>query len=1302
MKRKKTLMRILLIPLLGIVLVEGLLPFAMLFLNGIKTKLEKSAVSRADYMVENRQVVLQNAMIEQWASVSDESEELADALSRVLRKNHADIQVFGHSEILQQEYLETVFSNMVMSLQHNSASGLFLILTNDEPVEVAAEYQGFFIRDSAPQNKIATNTDLLFERGGKELARSESISLDNAWTTKFQFEGYGQRNADDFFYEPYLAALSYPDTEMVNLGYWSEPFVLEDHYMDNRKMLTYSIPLVYDGVVYGIVGVEIDLDYLNEYFPLQDLDENLNAGYALAVEQENGHYLTLAGKGSLYTAAASQNAAFELEEQKISGLYKVKGSDIGNQNIYALTQPLKIYSTNVPYKNTNWVLCGFITEDSVFGMGRKLYMDMLMTVLVCAAVSFLVVAVLVHHVTAPVYRLMESVRGGEKGIHGFRKSHIIEIDELHEVVETVTDEQRMIEKQLIEEKERYRVAVESSKDVFFTYSFQNQVLEITNSRGFDGKWDCRIHPEYLQNRNIHPQDRQVVSELFQREQNELNAEYRLRRPGTNRYIWVNMTGSVLFEHDRAQRVLVGCLHDIDRQKRMEFAQNVHHSKDPLTSFYYLDSGMGAMKKARVLQKDGTMVLIDIVHFGRLNKKFGRAFGDILLEQLSADIVEACDEYRVNDPIFIRAGADEIAAWLPDTEWKQVRLIIERVHCAFNEILSSNVAELDFKYGMACADAVTSETLLIQQAQMALGYAQKEKKAFAVYQHLNGRQKRENQEIGFSEILPEAYAEKMGLVSLTLKLLDHEGYTPAILDVLSLKLREAYGMTNLVITDYSNNQAVGSISYIWQEKNGSEIRNRVVRWDSEEIERFVERTKMAELAVSDRFIPTASEINALIAGQPAMIFNMSDSGCYSGSIFFIGLEAAGDDSQDIQKEIREIGMLLQHRINQEKHDLSARAKSEFLARMSHEIRTPMNGIIGMTDLALLPEQTAEKRLDCLNKIKGASEYLLRLLNDILDMSKIESGKMQLVMGNFSLKEQLEDLRFLLDTKLDEKHISYSEEIQLEHEYFYGDEIRVKQILINILGNAIKYSNENGAIRLTVRETQADATCSDLYFAVEDNGIGIRKEDQQRIFQYFERAGGNENNRKQGTGLGLVISSQLVQMMGSSIHLESEYGQGSCFSFTIRLQHAKAAAVCQDPPEANMDLEGCHVLVAEDNELNQEIIVSILESFGMTVDLAENGRTAVEKFENISPYTYDIILMDIMMPEMDGLEAARRIRSCEREDSQTIPIIAMSANAFNDDVKESLESGMNEHLSKPLDLKRLMIVLNRYKNSNRRIT
>ena len=274
----------------------------------------------------------------------------------------------------------------------------------------------------------------------------------------------------------------------------------------------------------------------------------------------------------------------------------------------------------------------------------------------------------------------------------------------------------------------------------------------------------------------------------------------------------------------------------------------------------------------------------------------------------------------------------------------------------------------------------------------------------------------------------------------------------------------------------------------------------------------------------------------------------------GQSFFMGIDEEILKKEEERKLFWEIGIIIQNRINRDRHDQFAQAKSDFLAHMSHEIRTPMNGIIGMTQIALKNGQSEEVRLDCLKKVESSSKYLLGILNDVLDMSKIESGKMKLVKDDFRLDQMISELYPLLEAKFEEKSQHYHEQVQLKHKWFHGDSLRISQVLVNLLSNAMKYSGNNTDISLIVTETELKDGMSELYFAVKDHGIGVSEEDRQRIFYSFEQVDRSVVGQ-QGTGLGLAISNRLVHIMGGSISLDSQIGQGSVFSFRIQLKSVK---------------------------------------------------------------------------------------------------------------------------------------------------
>ena len=408
-----------------------------------------------------------------------------------------------------------------------------------------------------------------------------------------------------------------------------------------------------------------------------------------------------------------------------------------------------------------------------------------------------------------------------------------------------------------------------------------------------------------------------------------------------------------------------------------------------------------------------------------------------------------------------------------------------------------------------------------------------------------------------------------------------------------------------------------------------------------------------------------------------------------------VHAIGAGFSDVDRETRK--SMEQNRALTEalaRAEEASAAKTAFLSSMSHEIRTPMNAIIGLDRIALRDPSISDVTRDELEKIGSSARHLLSLINDILDMSRIESGRMELKAEEFSFRDFLDQISIIIHGQCDDKGLNFvCNRIEPLDEYFMGDDLRLKQVLINILGNAVKFTDAPGTVAFTVEHVGDADDCRILRFTVKDTGIGMDETFIPKLFEAFSQEDATTTNRYGGSGLGMAITRNIVDLMGGSIEIESAKGHGTTFTVDIPLKKASHMEAAQEAGRSGQEISisGLHILIVEDMELNAEILTDLLELEGVTTEWAENGQRALELFEQNELGHFDAILMDMRMPVMDGPSASKALRLLNRPDAATIPIIALTANAFEEDVTTCLQAGMDAHMSKPVDIDKLQELL-----------
>ena len=762
--------------------------------------------------------------------------------------------------------------------------------------------------------------------------------------------------------------------------------------------------------------------------------------------------------------------------------------------------------------------------------------------------------------------------------------------------------------------------------------------------------------------------------------------------GGNQGFWCRQTLSVILgNEDGSPRLVIGIVENITRQKTAEEELRTAKTKDSLTGLYNRECGIRLIQDymtGKPLNEHCVMMLLDMDGFGEIKQKEGRIFSDAILQEV-ADILRA--ETKPED-IRVRLGGDEFMLLVKDSDKTQAAKIGPRIAAQVQNIFNNTEKDINVSVsiGMCSTEVVEEYNALYRCAESTLKYVKEHCKGQAAC-YLDT-----SNELGvyltqlYTEAHPvnaiemESFRLDDDLVSFALDLLGKSKNLDDAVFLLLSRIGKKFHFDRVSIIEANQAFLSYRFSYQWA-RNRDDLQMGQDFYASEQdfyiCSHMYDADGLADHNVREGISHIAS---CLHAG----IWNYGE---YAGSMSFEVDQENYQWTPEHRKLLKELVKIVPSFIMKSKADAVSQAKTDFLSRMSHEIRTPMNAISGMTTIAKSVLDDRQKTLECLEKIESANTFLLSLINDILDMSRIESGKMELHYEAMDLERQIADLKVLFLGQAEAKGL----ELRFENGYrskilLRADSLRLNQILVNIIGNAIKFT-EQGSVTVRIEPLEVSPRAV-LRFSISDTGIGIEPSAIARIFNAFEQANAGTAAGYGGTGLGLSISSRLVQMMGGGLEVRSEVGMGSEFFFTLAFDYAKEELDRhQEETPSLPDFHGRRILLAEDNNLNREIAQTVLEMNGFTVTCAVDGQEALDCFCNSEPGYFDAVLMDIRMPVMDGLEASRRIRTSNRPDSRTVPIIALTANAFDEDTKKSIASGMDGHLSKPIQVEKMLDIL-----------
>lgn len=1310
--KKSTLMKRLIVPMIAASLVQSLLFYCILSFSGAIDRLDRSGENLLKESNSKRAMYLETEMLSKWNNLSNITAAAKNACQKITAENGVTAAELLESEELRTLFLDEISGEMLNTMRINSVNGVFAVLANSDGVPQRSEYgvyDGIYFNDGDTANNPSNYSDVILARGPAEVAERYSIPYDISWQENYENSDSGE--SMEFFFGPVEAAYDYPEKEAADIGVWNSVFY---HYPNvehsQENVFTYAEPIIVDGTVMGSAGISLSMEHIAE---LISPGRSGGSGFFFFAEEnvpdERGFKVgCVSGKDSEISSYAENT--FYVEETGKNDIYIIKNEKIDGSQVYCAFERLRLYDDSSPYNRGDIVVGAAMEESELYKSSREmrknLFTAFFLSVIICSSVMYVTARLTVK----PIKKLAENVNKAADGSDiDVVKTGITEIHDLSVTLNDLNSKNAEYRDELIAERERYLIALSSMNDHIIEYDCVNDIFSIhyfISSKDGDSVKLRRFENfrQLIENGKICPDDGMSAMYKFistDAAENGLNIKV-YSSVGKEKILWFFAKGKAIYDGGKLVKVIASTK-DVIEEKEREQKHLEKKRRNSITGFYNNEYGdiLTSRFMVEMRRKTSVSAAVSIVQFREFLNKYGTAFCYAVLEEAAVVIKENIPE----DCIVYHGKKSGIVLLTSIDSRDKARELFRKIIDGIENIYGSggvNVGgiHIDCVIGACFCENGNGVSLLRKRLKIASAAALKFREEFDGIVFEDEVADREDfmrecesaaQDRDAGVPIVSAF-ENSNIVSFAFNIFEKTSDFNAAVYAFMCRAGRELDLERILIFEMNPERCSMKIIHQWNSPVMAPIEVRNYTLGKDEFERYVDKLRSSGFLPADKavFDKDACRDSGRMTGNGAAIaIPMYDNDSIIGCMAYeLSAETA---DEKIVNCLKELTTIVSAYISKSGAVRESRAKSEFLSKMSHEIRTPMNAIIGMTDIALSTEEGTPAINNYLEKIDSSSHYLLSLINDILDMSRIENGKMTTEETYINLEKLIGQIYDMIRIQTDGKGIWLRLEKEIEHPHLLGDPLKLNQVLVNVLGNAVKFTAKGG-ITLLIRETPSnDEGTVNMYFSVKDTGIGISEENLGRIFNSFEQADEKTMRKYGGTGLGLAISSSLVRLMGGRLEVRSVPGSGSEFYFTLPMKITDPIPEDEIAAENVIDFSSKTLLVVEDDDLNREIACTLLENEGLKTETAENGQVAADMFEKSEAGHFDAILMDIRMPVMDGIEATKIIRAMDKEDALTVPIIAMTANAFDEDMKKSLECGMNSHLTKPINIKQVIEVL-----------